>query len=513
MTSHSPHTPVVPSTCPKLGPITRSSLRNIIAPKPRTTTSTADTAFPTRIPIRKKRDHDEIAPDENDSVCNVRQARLRQRCDSGSSVRTLTRARTPNEEGVRPRTSSQESVRTIRNVSVLKSAATPPALAKACSEPVHGTLSREERVSAIASISRTAAALRRTTGCNKTIREGGVNTLCFPSDAAAIPVARTSQKRVARELEATPVMPLRCLRRTQSHRELINESEKHYDRLDKICEASVEVYEAQVDEMLDEIRRAKAALNEEDEAVVRQVVNDIIKDPEVAAEAEALALSPKGRIIMDDLEEIPDMFSDEEDDLKVHSCEPALVIPRLKSSERFEVVIKPTSKHTTMWDVNFEDTYAWQGVLYVKDLHPHPDGHPPLPVVDIDIEWRTVDACARTLRSDGEPEYTAHFDGVALPGTQILAQMNPSRGICTQPMWKYVPPPLSRAGAGGAWTLRFWVPVPMHLFRGRDVRRFVLDARVMFAEWGMCTGVGHSERVAVTIEHLRRERDMKIAAR
>ena len=162
------------------------------------------------------------------------------------------------------------------------------------------------------------------------------------------------------------------------------------------------------------------------------------------------------------------------------------------------------------------DTYAWQGVLYVKDSQLHPDGRPPLPVLDIDVEWRTVDACTRTLRSDGEPEYAVRFEGAALPGTQILKQMNPARGICTQPMWRYVPPRVRLGGGGyvgGAWALSFWVPVPMRLFRGRDVRRFVLDARVMFVEWGVCTGVGHSERVDVTIEHLRRERDMKIATK
>lgn len=377
MTSVSSRTPVVPSnapTRPKLGPITRGSLRSIIAPKPRLTTATADAAFPTRIPIRKKRDHGEIAPDENDSARDARQAHLRQRCDSGSSVRTLTRERTTSQDsiapGARPRTSSQESVRTIKNIPVSKAAAcgaTPPgapALAKSCGEPVHGTLSRSERVSAIASITRTAAALRRTTDCNKAIREGGVNTLRFPSDATAVPVARTradlAQERIIRKPDATPERPAKSLRRTQSHRKLfVDESEKDCDRLDKVCEASpVEAYEAQVDEVLDEIRRAKAALDEEEEAVVRQVVNDIIEDPEVAAEAEALARSPKGRIIMDDLEEIPDMFSDEEDDPKAQPGEPAQTIPSPTSPdwmfERFDVMIKPTSKHTTMWDVNYE---------------------------------------------------------------------------------------------------------------------------------------------------------------
>ena len=153
------------------------------------------------------------------------------------------------------------------------------------------------------------------------------------------------------------------------------------------------------------------------------------------------------------------------------------------------------------------DTYAWPGVLYVEDAQPHAGGRPPLPVVDIDIAWRTVDACTRTP----EAEYAAHFEGAVLPGARILAQMDPARGICTQPVWRYVPP--SRVAGGGAWALSFWVPVPMRLFKGRDVRRFVLDARVMYVEGGVCAGVGQAERVDVTIEHLRRERDMRIAAR
>lgn len=397
MTAVTSRPPVVPSSTPtstrtKVRPIIRGNLRSLIAPKPRLSASqithAADTSFPTRIPIRKKREHAEVALDENDAA-DARGARIRQRCDSGSSVRTVTipRVRTSSRErvapigpiappGIRSRTSSQESVRTIRNlpVSPRKAGATPPtpapapALAKSCSEPVHGTLTRSERVSAIASITRTAAALRRTTECNKTVREGGANTLRFPSEVAAVPVARR-QTDLAKiraaceaEAEAPPVRPVKSLRRTESHRKLqVDESEKDYDHLDEICDkTSVEVYEAKVDEVLDEIRQAKEALNEVDEAIVQKVVNDIVEDPEVAAEAEALARSPKGRIVMDDLEEIPDMFSDEEEekDSKSQCDEPA---PSVASPtypdwmhERFEVSIKPMHRHATMWDINFE---------------------------------------------------------------------------------------------------------------------------------------------------------------
>ena len=411
--------PVIPSnapTRPGLRPIIRGNLRSILAPKPRLSSSTStptsaltsplpsqpqtsDTAFPTRIPIRKKREHAEVARDELENTdADARGARLRQRCDSGSSTRTITvpipRARKESRErvapiapiarppSVRPRTNSQESVRTLRNVPVATRKAPPaptpvPTLAKSCSEPVHGTLSRSERVSAIASITKTAEALRRSTGSDrsnlKTSREREANTQRFPSEVATAPVAQkpsrtelacTRLAAPAPESGASPGRPLaKSLRRTQSSRKLLVDESEDYDRLDKICSAtSVEVYEAKVDEVLDEIRRAKEALNEADEAIVRSVVGEIVEDPEVAAEAQALARSPKGRIIMDDLQEIPDMFSDEEEEKDskpdVQRDEPA---PSSSSPiypdwmyERFEVSIKPMHKHTTMWDVDFE---------------------------------------------------------------------------------------------------------------------------------------------------------------
>ncbi|KAH9837654.1 uncharacterized protein C8Q71DRAFT_898006 [Rhodofomes roseus] len=90
--------------------------------------------------------------------------------------------------------------------------------------------------------------------------------------------------------------------------------EKDYVHLDRLCKTSVsvKVYEAQVGAAFSEIRRAKEAhrelLDDEDEEIVQKVVRDAVADPDVAAEAEALRRSPRGRIVMDDLEEILDVF-------------------------------------------------------------------------------------------------------------------------------------------------------------------------------------------------------------
>ncbi|KAH9828963.1 uncharacterized protein C8Q71DRAFT_452339 [Rhodofomes roseus] len=530
---------IVPSNAParpralaSTGPALSGKLRTILAPKPRVIPSPpSDASFQTRIPIRKKREHSEVALDENETSGDVRQAHIRQRCDSGSSVRTvLPRTRTNSQESVRTIKLKAETLAIPRASLSLKASPTVPAppLVKSLSEPPRATLSRPDRASALANIARTASALRRTTYHNKA-GDDEANTLSFPSDIASIPVARVrtgmdkTRLSVARD-QSPPVAANKLgksLKRTKSRRDLL--VEKDYDHLDRLCKTSVsvEVYEAQVDAALSEIRRAKEAhrelLDDEDEEIVQKVVRDVVADPDVAAEAEALRRSPRGRIVMDDLEEIPDVFSDEEEDSRAWLGERAPSVPpfaRWEAHERFDVIVKPMNKHSTMWDVDFEDTYAWQGLLVVTDAKPYTGIPPRLPMLDIDLEWRTIDTRARTLRSDSEPEYAAHYEGAALPGTQILAQMKPTRGIYTQPVWTFLQPDWPGAGAGGAWALRFWVPVPMHLFRGRDVRRFVVDARVVFGGGGCedTAGVGHSERVDVTIEHLRRERDMKITA-
>ncbi|KAH9931353.1 uncharacterized protein B0H18DRAFT_1209028 [Fomitopsis serialis] len=510
-------------------------LRTILAPKPRLVPPPpAHAAFPTRIPIRKKREHCEVALDENETAGDTRLAHIRQRCDSGSSVRTV------GARAVRARTDSQETVRTIRLDEAkpvpkagLRPAPVASSLVESLSDPAHATLSRPDSIAAIANIAKTASALRRTTDHNKT-GDVNANSLLFPSSIAPIPVARaragldlqekthlSSKPRGATEQKllktfTAPVKPQKTLKRTHSHRDLhATEAEKDYDRLDRFCATSVEVYEAQVDEAVGEIQRAKELLHDEDEDIVQKVVKDVVEDPAIAAESEALKRPPKGRIVMDDLEEIPDMLSDEEDALPKRGEQAPFIPPpaRWGTHERFDVMAKPMNRHTTMWDVDFEDTYAWQGLLFVADAKPYTGIRPHMPIIDLEIEWRTIDACSRTLRSDAEPEYATIYEGAVLPGAQILTQMDPARGIYTQPLWSYLPPDYPGTGEGGAWALRFWVPVPMRLFRGRDVRRFVLDARVAFGAWDVMTGVGHSERVDVTIEHLRRERDMKISAK
>lgn len=365
MDSSSLGAPVVPSSTPARTKVVGGKLRNIITPRPRLTSGTA---FQTRLPIRKKREHCEISPDENETLQDTRQARVRQRCDSGNSVRTMAVRQT------RTRASSQDSVRTIKNVPALKTRAdlAVPTLTKSLSEPIRSQMSRSDRASALASAARTPSALNRTTYHNKA-KDEEVNTLQFPSDIASVPVARTrtglapsAKKRSPSKPrgvgDAATLLPVKTgndLKRMQSHRVLhVDEKEKDFDRLDRICTASIEVYKVQVGQVLDEIRRAKddhrELLDEEDEVIVQKVVKDVVEDPAVEAEFEALARSPRGHIIMDDLEEIPDMFSDEEVDVRCERAPSVSPSARWSIHDRFDVTVKPMSKHTAMWDVNFE---------------------------------------------------------------------------------------------------------------------------------------------------------------
>ncbi|KZT00912.1 uncharacterized protein LAESUDRAFT_731847 [Laetiporus sulphureus 93-53] len=178
---------------------------------------------------------------------------------------------------------------------------------------------------------------------------------------------------------------------------------------------------------------------------------------------------------------------------------------------RYDMTIAPKCKHIEMWDISLDRTYAWPGMIVIQDTQPCGQRTiPRMPVKDVEIDWRTVEGRYTLALEDADvpPEYACRTEGAALPEKDIVSAMDPTQGICTEPGWSYVGPEFPGAGVGGAWVMKFWVPVPMSLFEWRECWQFQVRAKVRFGNWERMEWVGHSGPVNVMVEHLRREREM-----
>jgi len=310
------------------------------------------------------------------------------------------------------------------------------------------------------------------------------------------------------------------LQRTQSFRDLSGYSDDS-DPDFTYPEAEISVFEVDDDDF-DEWRRARDTerLSEEDEALIRDVVSAIVKDTDYSegVHVSPVELTPGQIVTDDDLDDIPGLLYDRTDQSK-SAMKPMVISPgceNIRSNlNRFDIILKPKSKHCTMWDVSLDDTYAWPGILYITDARPQPGLITRMPIRSIEIEWRSVNGILAPgeTPADEKAEYQTTYEGQSLPGTEIVAKMNSALGICVDNYWSYLPPDLPGTGAGGAWALRFWVPVPMSLFQRCEHRTFHLRSRVTFGEWDMQPFIGHSGTVNVTIERLQSEREMRMKAK
>ncbi|KAH9828962.1 uncharacterized protein C8Q71DRAFT_452292 [Rhodofomes roseus] len=217
------------------------------------------------------------------------------------------------------------------------------------------------------------------------------------------------------------------------------------------------------------------------------------------------------------MQQIMEFLQDEETDEHSDSGSKfsALLNREMRPHERFEISIKLKTKHIVMWDVNLDHTYALEGLVHVKDLKPHGFAHPLKPVSALTINWQTVDARGDTPAIAAPTLYETDFRGGAalMKPAHVLTALNPARGIHAEISWTYLPPGVRGAGRGGAWALRFWVPVPMWLFKGREMLRSMVTASVLFGEGTPDAWTGYSGTMEVTMEHLRRGREMRVCGR
>ncbi|KAH9910138.1 uncharacterized protein B0H18DRAFT_520800 [Fomitopsis serialis] len=212
--------------------------------------------------------------------------------------------------------------------------------------------------------------------------------------------------------------------------------------------------------------------------------------------------------------EIVDLISDEDEAARSLNSFARSALGCLQLHERFEVSIKLETKHIVMWDVDINHTYALEGVLYVKDAKAQTADLPLLPVESLSIDWHTVDSCRRIPNMTDDVIYATSFLGGLLVRHEVIRRMNPVNGIYTAVSWEWIPPGIPGTCVGGGWALRFWVPIPMWIFKGRDVASSLVSASVVFRDGDSdYTFTAEAGTMNVTIEHLMRGRDMKVSGR
>ena len=148
-------------------------------------------------------------------------------------------------------------------------------------------------------------------------------------------------------------------------------------------------------------------------------------------------------------------------------------------------------------------TYAWTGLLVITDLK----GDSGFPIKSIAIECSTHAYEGRfSLESNALPVYSTAYVGSTMRRREAASlgqDFDPELGIVLEKSWSRNP------DMPNQWYVRFWVPVPMDLFRTRETRMFRLQARVDV--WDSDAGTVTSSSSGITlgdVTHLRKQKDM-----
>ncbi|GBE85447.1 hypothetical protein SCP_0706340 [Sparassis crispa] len=448
-------------------------LRNMFTSKSKLLSARPAVSFPSRIPVRK-RDIDEVSLDENEGYLTFPPARVRQRLNSGASVVTIRpstpRAHTPT------RKSSFESIRAIspdaKGAKHLPSV-TPPAIRARNLPPTN--------------------VLRETT--------------CYNSVPAVCAEARTSVTSFPVRLDAAPSPATQFVSKTAgltsaataTPSTISSSTPLEYTKLHESMERRNERFDTERHSVED-----KAIESIREDVPERKVTGDDTDD-----EVEQLT----------DISTMP-TIPDEEDQESEQERIEVSVIPEVKPydckspSGRFHIHIKPRNNWNTMWDVPDKSFYAWPAMLCVADNKPNHDlFHSRCPIQCYELMFYSVDfenshiedADVASERAD----YLVKYTGQTLAPVLVPTLIDPSRGICTSPVWVHMERQNVGDSPGGTWRLRFWVPIPMALFTRRESRQFRLRARVGLGDYDVPRVVVDSGVVEVGIEHLRKARIMQ----
>lgn len=178
------------------------------------------------------------------------------------------------------------------------------------------------------------------------------------------------------------------------------------------------------------------------------------------------------------------------------------------SLDRFDLRVAPTKVHTELWDLADDSLYAWPGILVLTDNEASVD-FPPIHAVEIECATHAYEGRFST-ETNAVPVFSTCYRGVGLSKKELVDSQkvfDPSLGIVMQEDWS------DAQVRRNQWYVKFWVPVPISLFRKKDSRMFRLRASVSVVDDRMWKKVTvRSGTVVADISHLRKHKDMDGAA-
>lgn len=120
-----------------------------------------------------------------------------------------------------------------------------------------------------------------------------------------------------------------------------------------------------------------------------------------------------------------------------------------------------------------------------------------------------------------KPSYSSGLAALLFPGSNTASKRDDDDDDEVSNVVVFSPPTVeTKAGSvkqipGRGWCMKFWVPVPAHLFLKKETRIFEIEAKVHIVPGGM-DGVGMvdygaiTSRTEMTVSHLRSEREMDL---
>jgi len=164
-------------------------------------------------------------------------------------------------------------------------------------------------------------------------------------------------------------------------------------------------------------------------------------------------------------------------------------------------------EHTELWDLPDDSLCAWPGILVLTDNEPSVR-FPPIHAVEIECATHAYEGRFST-ETNALPVFSTNFRGTTFSKKELAeAQVfDPSLGIIMQEVWS------DAQVRKNQWYIKFWVPIPISLFRKKETRMFRLKASVSAVDDRMWKRVTVSSGAVVAdISHLRKHKDMDGAA-
>ncbi|KAF8488870.1 hypothetical protein F5888DRAFT_1809320 [Russula emetica] len=177
------------------------------------------------------------------------------------------------------------------------------------------------------------------------------------------------------------------------------------------------------------------------------------------------------------------------------------------SLDRFDLRVAPVKEHTELWDHPDDSLHAWPGILILTD-NESSVRMPPIHAVEVECATHAYEGRFST-ESNALPVFSTRFQGATFSKKELaqVQTFEPEMGIIMQEDWS------DAQVRKNQWYIKFWVPIPLSLFRKKDTRMFRLRASVTAVDDRMWKKVTvYSGTVVADISHLRKHKDMDGAA-